>query len=164
MANKKILTDLTIDGQINFDTSDNSIGLNADDKLTVYGDLALRLETADGVVVNLDDTASITGTSALSIGGGNIDMGNITGSKNFAFPNEAGTVALTSQVVMLSGNQTINGDKSFGGDTSTQDLAVGGDLTAEGQVELLDGLLVEGMSELTGDIKTYEGKSLIFDA
>jgi hypothetical protein len=125
----------TFTDEINFDNVDNSIGFNVDGQLVVYGDLALRLETADGIVVNLDDTASITGTTALSINGGGLNMANITGSKTFTFPNVSGTVALTSDIptntsfVDLTTNQSINGIKTF-----------------------------------EDDIKMYEGKSLIFDS
>jgi len=119
--------DLTVDGQVNFDDTDNYVGINADDKLAIRGELALSFETGDGIVVNLDDTATITGTTALSLNGGSLDMSNISGGKNFAFPNTNGTIALTSD---FSGTNT--GDQDLSGLLLNTTDTLDGSLTVDG--------------------------------
>ena len=93
----------TFTDAINLDSADNTISIDGDDRLALYGDSAVYFESGDGVTMELVDTVQITGTHEIALGAGNIDMSAVTGSKNFAFPNQAGTIALTSD---FSGTNT----------------------------------------------------------
>jgi hypothetical protein len=93
----------TFTDDIYIDSADNTISIDGDDKLVIYGDSALKLESGDGVSMELLDTVAITGTSEIALGNGTIDMSSLTGEKHFAFPDTSGTVALTSD---FSGTNT----------------------------------------------------------
>jgi hypothetical protein len=78
------------------DSADNTISIDGDDRLVIYGDSSLKFDSGDGVSMELVDTVAITGTSEIALGNGTIDMSSVTGEKHFAFPDTSGTVALTS--------------------------------------------------------------------
>jgi hypothetical protein len=120
-------------------TDDNTVALDPNDALYLLGDSGVHLESGDGVNVTVTDTVEVTGTTALSVNSGTLSFGNLTATRNFAFPDTAGTVALTSNIptnstfVDLTTNQTIAGEKTFDDNASYEgDVTVYGDVVVDG--------------------------------
>ena len=87
MAIKKILTDISVDGDINADNltvtddlnigdNDNVISLDSGN-LNIFGDGGVRFETGDGTVVEMSDVMEITGDVQVT---GNISATNLSGT------------------------------------------------------------------------------------
>jgi hypothetical protein len=86
------------------------------------------------VGVNTGNGGGLVGTSQSGAGGLSITIdGNyhhrlktadITANRDWTLPNESGTVALDTTAVMLTGNQTIAGTKSFTGAVESSNASI----------------------------------------
>jgi len=134
-------------GNILIDSSDNTIGIDDDDALYLYGDGGIVLESGDGLSLSIADNFLFKGSDGISIFNGAtisafLNVGNLTSSRTFTFPDQGGTLALTSdipagggdvtkvgtpvdnQVGVWTGDGTIEGDANF--TWSGTDFYVGG--------------------------------------
>ena len=110
VADRVFLQDeLHVTGDI-FLSSDlqNKITTNQSTKIEIIGDTAVSLASSEGLELSVSDTFDFKGQTGINVYNGstlsaNLDVSQITTSRNFQFPDNDGTVALLSDIITTTG-------------------------------------------------------------
>jgi hypothetical protein len=132
-----------VNTEIKKDDGSVSITLNNDSSLDVYADSNISIDTPADIIANCNNM-DVTASSNITANCNNMDVtasSNITANCNNIDVTASGSATLTSPVITLNGNTTINGTLDVSGATT-----VSSTLDVSGATTVSSNLAVAGTS------------------